>query len=58
MAERIQIADLNAEASFVERMNATEYEAEALRIQEQMAKAEEQRSLRRWISSQQNQKLI
>ena len=31
---------MKADASFVERMHATEYEAEALRIKEQMAKAE------------------
>ena len=40
IAERIRFAELKAEASFVERKHATEYEAEALRIQEQMAKAE------------------
>ena len=40
IAERIRIAELKAEASFVERKHATEYEAEAPRIQEQMAKAE------------------
>ena len=40
IAERIQIAELKAGASFVERKHATEYEAEPLRIQEQMTKAE------------------
>ena len=40
IAERIRIAKLKAEWSFVERKHATEYEAEALRIQEQIAKAE------------------
>ena len=40
IAEGIQIAELNAEASSVESKHATEYELEALRIQEQMVKAE------------------
>ena len=31
---------MKADTSFVERKHATEYEAEALRIQEQMVKAE------------------
>ena len=40
IAERIWIAGLKADASFLERKHATKYEAEALRIQEQMVKAE------------------
>ena len=38
LAERIQIAELKAEASFIERKHATEYEAEALTIKEQWQK--------------------
>ena len=34
------MAELKAEASFVEKKHATKYEAEALTIQEQLAKAE------------------
>ena len=40
IAKRIGIAELKADASFVQRKHATEYETEALRIQEQMIKAE------------------
>ena len=40
IANRIGIAELKADASFVQRRHATEYEREALRIQEQMTKAE------------------
>ena len=39
-AERIRIAELKAETLFTEKNHATEYEAEILRIQEQMSKAE------------------
>ena len=38
IAERIRIAELKAEASFMERKHTTEYEAEALRIKEQWQK--------------------
>ena len=38
IAERIRIAELKEEASFMERKHTTEYEAEALRIKEQWQK--------------------